>query len=292
MRRAIRFLLFAFACATSACATTKLRPLNEQLNTADADLIQARQAGRDTAPAQQQLAQIARDAAAQASSATNPKDRVALYRVAAVAAWQAGPAGSSLVIPVTDAGTAACEALPQKDEAAPRDCSLIRLARPMAVQDDDARRLMDLRKKRDDVQRQHEQHCQALAGAEATACRATRGKLPATDLQPEKDLFSDLETQFGKASAIRDGLRNLDAPADFTTQTDAQRLIIYCNAVVAWRLTADTETGGATFNELTPRKAAMAQRLQESGVDANCGGSVGTPVPGPPQIQLSTFPAM
>lgn len=270
MKRAIRFLLFAFAFATSACATTKLRPLNDQLNSTDAELVQARQAGHDTAPMQQQLAQIAREAAAQASSATNPKDRVALYRVAAVAAWQAGPDGSSLVLPITDAGTAACAALPQKDKEAPRDCSLIRLARPMAVQDDDARKLMDLRKKREDVQREHEQRCQALTGAEATACRATRGKLPATDLLPEKDLFSDLETQFGKVSDVRDGLRNLDVPAEFTPQTDAQRLIIYCNVVVAWRLTADTETGGATFNELTPRKAAMTQRLQASGLAANC----------------------
>ena len=270
MKRAIRFLLLAFAFATSACAATKLRPLNDQLNTADADLVKAREAGRDTAPLQQQLAQIARDAAAQASSTTNPKDRVALYRVAAVAAWQAGPDGSSLVLPITDAGTAACEALPQKDKEAPRDCSLIRLARPMAVQDDDARQLMALRKKRENVQREHEQHCEVLSGAEATACRGARGKLPATDLQPEKDLFSDLETQFGKVSDVRDELRSLDVPAEFTPQTDAQRLIIYCNAVVAWRLTADTETGGATFDRLTPRKAAMAQRLQASGVAANC----------------------
>jgi len=288
MNPATIIYLSAFVAVVNGCTGVQLPPLNKlssldaQLTSKQAELASTRQAGSDAAPIQQQLAQIAIDAEKEAPGGKIPKDVVAFYRVAAVAAWQAGPAGENLVLRVTDAGKTACDALPQKDKDAPRDCSLIRLALPMAVQDGIALRLADLKKKRDDARSAHERHCQDLQGAEATACRATRGKLPAADLPAEKTMFEDLETQFGKASDVRDGLRDLDVRAEFTPQTDAQRLIIYCNAVVAWRLTADTETGDTTFNELTPRKSAMAQRLQASGVAADC-----TPV-----MSMQTTPPM
>ncbi len=246
-----------------------LAALDAQLNGKQAELAGRRQAGGVTASVQPQLAQIAIDAEKAAPGGKTPKDVVAFYRIAAVAAWQAGPAGENLVLRITNAGKTACEALPQKDKDAPRDCSLIRLALPMAVQDGIAVQLMDLKKKRATAQSDHERQCQELQGTEAATCRATRGKLPATDLPAEQTMFGDLETQFGKVSDIRDGLHNLAVPPEFTPQTDAQRLIVYCNAVIAWRLTAATETGSETFGQLASRKAAMTQRLQASGAAAD-----------------------
>ncbi len=285
MRLHLILCISAFAFAANGCGSAaQLAPLNDKLNSADTQLSNARKAGADTASIEQQLAQVSRDASADAQSAKDPKDAVAFYRVAAVAAWQAGPAGSNLVLPATTAGITACEALPQHDKDAPRDCSLIRLALPMAVQDAIALQLIDLKKKRTTAQSDHDRHCQELQGAEAAACRSTRGKLPATDLPSETTMFGDLETQFGKVSDLRDGLHNLDVPPAFTPQTDAQRLIVYCNAVIAWRLTADTDAdaGAAQFAELTSRKAAMAQRLEASGVAADC-----TPV-----LSMQTTPPM
>ena len=292
MTPAVITALFAIVLTASGCSATKLVPLDNQLNSDEAQLISARQSGRDTAPIQRQLAQVARDALHAATDSGNQKDAVAFYRVAAVAAWQAGGDGTTLVPQVSDAGIAACDALPQKDKDAPRDCSLIRMALPMSVQDEIALKLRDFRKRRAAAQQAHESHCRELQGTESAACRATRGKLPATDLAAEERMFTDLETQFSKVSEIRDGLRDLDVPPDFTMQTDAQRLIIYCNAVVAWRLTADTETGETLFNTLATRKAAIAQRLQESGVATNCAASDGSAVTRPAPIQDTTPPSM
>jgi hypothetical protein len=275
--RSARLLVGPFFILTlTGCGFEQLQKLDDQLNADQSKMVSTRQAGGNTAPMQQQLAQVARDAIAQATAAKNPKDAIAFYRIASVAAWQAGPEGTTLVQQATDGGAAACDALPQKDKDAPRDCSLIRLAMPMAVQDETAVKLMALRKQRDDAQHNHDLHCQELQGAEATPCRATRGKLPATDLPTERMMFDDLKTQFTKVSNVRDNLRTLDVPPAFTKQTDAQRVIIYCNAVVAWRLTADTEGGADTFNELTPAKTAMAQQLQDSGVAANCDSAMST----------------
>ncbi|HUP10183.1 MAG TPA: hypothetical protein VMU47_23730 [Caldimonas sp.] len=301
MRRAAIVPLVSFVVALNGCSILfgQRTTLDQQLTQDQAELTSCRQANLDCGPVQQRLVQIAREANQEAASTKNPKDAVSAYRIAAVAAWQAGLAGKDLVLPVTSAGTAACDALPQKDKDAPRDCSLIRLALPMAVQDEIALKLIDLKKERDEAQRRHERHCQDLQGDEAAACHATRGKLPATDLSTETTMFNDLESQFTKVSDIRAGLHDLDLPAEFTTQTDAQRSIIYCNAVADWRLTADTEGGDQTFHDLAPRKQAMLQRLQQDKVDPNCGGFLAAPQPGTPpspeaapKTQLGTPPSM
>jgi hypothetical protein len=137
-----------------------------------------------------------------------------------------------------------------------------------AVQDGIAVQLMDLEETGDRATRSRT----PLPGLRHPVRPASdsRGKLPATDLPAEQTLFGHLETQFSKVSDLRDDLHNLAVPPVFTLQTDAQRLIVYCNAVTAWRLTADTETGNETFEQLTSRKAAMAHRLQTSGAAADC----------------------
>ena len=235
----LRGLLLAIVLVATGCAGANLDSLDTRLR----DLSK-----QNTAAAQTQLATLAGEAQADAKASTDPKNRVAFYRVAAVAAWQAGPAGETLVLPITDEGAAACDALPAKDASAPRDCSLIRLAAPLATQDALTRKLMI-------IQRQ----------------TGSSGKLPPAQLAPVQQLFDGLETQFDKVSGLRGGVFALDLPEDFKARTDRERVIIYCNGVKAWSLYGDVEGApAATFNAMAQRKKQMTDRLEADGVATDC----------------------
>jgi hypothetical protein len=235
----LRGLVLAVVLVASGCAGANLDSLDTRLR----DLSR-----QNTATAQTQLATLAAETQADAKASTDPKNRVAFYRVAAVAAWQAGPAGESLVLPITDEGTAACDALPTKDASAPRDCSLIRLAAPLATQDALTRKLMKI---------------QSQVGP--------NGKLPSAQLEPLQQLFDGLETQFEKVSGLRGGVFALDVPEDFKSRTDRERLIIYCNGVKAWSLYGDVDGApAATFNAMAQRKKQMTDRLEADGVATDC----------------------
>jgi hypothetical protein len=71
------------------------------------------------------LAALASEAQADAARQSDPKNTVSCYRVAAVAAWQS-ERDDAPVVAITDAGIAACDALPQRDADAPTDCTAIR----------------------------------------------------------------------------------------------------------------------------------------------------------------------
>jgi hypothetical protein len=203
-----------------------------------------------SAPNAQDLAALAQEARNAAQQATDPKDRVAYYRIAAVAAWHAGAPGKAAVLPISAAGAAACDALPAKDMTAPRDCSLIRLAAPLAVQDDLARDLITL---------QHQ-----LPGTPGA-------KLPAADFARLQKLFTQFETQFDQVAAIRAGLAHLDVRPELTVGTDRRWLIIYCNAVKAWSLSGDVEdVPMAEFSDMAQRKKTMSERLEAHGVTNDC----------------------
>ena len=235
----LRALVLAAALVTSGCAGASLDSLDTKLR----DLSK-----QNTEAAQAQLVTLAGEAQADAKASTDPKNRVAFYRVAAVAAWQAGLAGESLVLPITDEGTAACDALPARDASAPRDCSLIRLAAPLATQDALTRKLMKI---------------QEQVGSS--------GKLPAAQLAPLQQLFDGLETQFEKVSVLRGRVFALDVPEDFKSRTDRERLIIYCNGVKAWSLYGDVDGApAATFNAMAQRKKQMTDRLEADGVATDC----------------------
>jgi hypothetical protein len=175
------------------------------------------------------------------------------------------------VLPVTDAGIATCEGLPNKDQAAPRDCSLIRLAAPLAVQDDLARDLVQFQEKLKQLVEDHQQRCGALGGDDRARCLATPTKLPAADLSPVQNLFGGFETQFEKVSTIRSGLTHLAVDDTFRRKTDRQRVIIFCNAVRAWSLSADVEGASMTsFTMMAGRKQAMADHLDSDALTSDC----------------------
>jgi hypothetical protein len=263
--RAAFVIALAAALATPGCCGMKLRRLDGQLNDLYTLKVEALQRNQDAAPAESQLAAVANDARAQAADCGDPKDRIALYRVAAVAAWQAGPLGARLVAPISADGIAECDALPAKDQPA-RDCSLIRLAEPMAVQDQLARQLVTLQRQLPPV-----------PGA----------KLPSADLAPVQQLFDGFENQFERVSKVRDGLANLDVPAAFKLQTERELARIYCNAVAAWSLSGSVE--GVSLQSLTAsgeRKERLADALQEDGIQVpgpeQCRGTPGESVGLPP----------
>ncbi len=213
----LRALVLAAALVTSGCAGASLDSLDTKLR----DLSK-----QNTEAAQAQLVTLAGEAQADAKASTDPKNRVAFYRVAAVA----------------------CDALPARDASAPRDCSLIRLAAPLATQDALTRKLMKI---------------QEQVGSS--------GKLPAAQLAPLQQLFDGLETQFEKVSGLRGRVFALDVPEDFKSRTDRERLIIYCNGVKAWSLYGDVDGApAATFNAMAQRKKQMTDRLEADGVATDC----------------------
>lgn len=213
-------LAFTGGC-TAACPTGKLVELLKQ----------------DPKPTAA-LARLATEAQSDAAKQSDPKNKVSCLRVAAVAAWQSE--SDSLVGPITLAGTNACDALPQKDADAPTDCTEIRVAQPMAIQDGVSRSL------------------------EPFAARITTPppKFPAADFATLKQDFDDLEAQYAKVTAIRHGADGLSVPPEVKTRLDRYRLIITCNAISAWAFSGlCIDAPVADFNQMATRKQQMIQGL-------------------------------
>jgi len=121
-----------------ACTATRLATLQGNFNT----LYEAKQRceqstgvpdERIPCEGEQDMAlyELARGADAAASSAADPRTRIALLRLAGVAAWQgAGAAADALVNKVSFEGVMRCDALEERVRAhetwgAPRDCALL-----------------------------------------------------------------------------------------------------------------------------------------------------------------------
>jgi len=241
--------LFALALALGTCAgcpATQVRKLDTRLN----ELYDARRGGRASAATSADLVALAKEARAKAEQAPDPVERVELYRIAAVAAWQAGEPGKSLVGPIAQAGLTACQALPGGESDAPQDCAVIRLTVPLAAADDLARQLIAFQQKQKSLPTK---------------------VLPAADLAPIERLFDGFETQLTNVTTIRDRMRRLDVSDEITIPTDTQRLVIYCNAARAWSLTADVDgTSMADFTAMEQRKRTMAAALGRDGMATDC----------------------
>ncbi len=248
MKGKLAVLVLAVCVGTAGCPATQVRKLDDRLDELTKAKQAAAQRGQSATGADGELVALAKSASAQAKTAPDPEERIGLYRVAAVAAWEAGQAGESLLPGITEAGIKACDS--EGDNAAPQDCSLIRLAGPLSAQDALARQ---------------------LAGFQKKLATAKPALLPSADLAPIQSLFGGFEGQFGKVSAIRHSMNRLDVPDDLKIQTDTQRLIIFCNALKAWALTADVDgTAMADFTAMERRKTKMADALEASGGAPDC----------------------
>jgi len=234
------------AMAAAGCGCPRqLDGLRKELDELYAAKLQAVSASQSVAVTEAKLAAVA--AHAQQGAAECKEMAPAFYRVAAVAAWQADGAGAALMNPISTQGIAACAALPAKDNTAPRDCTLIRIAGPMALQD-------ELTAKQLAVRKQAEQ--------------SSNGKLPASDLPQLRQLLEGYVAASTQLAAVRQGARGLDSPQTLLEQTDRQRLIIYCNAVETFGLMGRIE--GMTFAQLAgerPPLDAIKASLQDDAID-------------------------
>jgi hypothetical protein len=235
------------ALAVAGCTAHRLKGDDDQLVELNRQCAAVDQRG-DPTPCRQRYEQLAAAALAEGrKSGADVLTRVAFYRVAATAAFDAGPLGTQTLTESTDEGTQACEQLPQKDASAPRDCALIRLAFPLGVTAELSRRLDDVIRARD-----------ALRKTNPSA------QLPASDLPTVLALYDGFETQFDKVSALRAHLGDA-APDQLMVYEDDQRRAIYCWALEAYSVAFDvTGTTPASLAQLTARKTALRQRAEQS----------------------------
>jgi hypothetical protein len=227
------------AVAAAGCCARRLSALDGQLES----LHRTRQQAGASAATDAKLAALAADARRGASECGSLAP--SFYRVGAVAAWQAGDAGASLVGPISSEGAAACAALPEARRPA-RDCALIRVAQPMAVQDALTRRQATFRR---------------------TLEQAPSGKLPAAARAELLRIVQGYRAPFEQLTAIRRDLDGPGEPAGLAAQVDRQRVTIYCNALATWSLLGDVE--GATMRDLAAARKtvdALEASLRADGV--------------------------
>ena len=140
------------ALTLAGCSTTGVKEpagilaLDRQLTELLAKKGTAAPAAESPQGVDAQLGALADTALARADASTEPPAAVSFYRIAATAAWGAGPPHNTRLLPISDKGAAACARLPNADASQPRDCALLRLAPTLSTLDDrsDAvRRLRD-----------------------------------------------------------------------------------------------------------------------------------------------------
>jgi hypothetical protein len=145
--------LLLVALVIAGCSTTGVREpagilgLDQQL----AQLLERKSSGSGAVTADAQsidakLGALADTAVSRGDTAAEPPSAVSFYRIAATAAWGAGPPHNTRLLPISDKGSAACARLPGGDASQPRDCALLRLAPTLATLDDQSatvRRLRD-----------------------------------------------------------------------------------------------------------------------------------------------------
>jgi hypothetical protein len=220
-------LVAAVAVTASGCCARRLGALDGQLQALQRAKGQPGDAGATDAKLAAVATEARRGAAGCASLAPS------FYRVGAVAAWQAGDAGAALVGPIAGEGAAACAAVPAATRPV-RDCTLIRVAEPMAVKDALTRRQSAIR------QRQ---------------VAAPNGALPAADRGQLVRVVQGYRAPFEQLTAIRRGLGGPETPAGLATEVDRKRLQVCCNTMTAWSLLGDVE--GATMAELAAARGPL-----------------------------------
>lgn len=219
----------------------------------------------DRSGVQPQLAALAEKAQTAAQSEPNPQNKVALYRIAALAAWQAGPASRSDIAVIASEGAAACNALPAGQQR-PTDCAIIALAKPFAVADSLQLRLRTLVDQLDQLDKAHAQQCAPLTGTQKQDCLAEALKLPASDRQEVMQVFSGFETELMSAREAAHGMGNVGAGlADAAKNGQA---ILYCDAEKTWVISKRVEGMQQDRAALTCRRKRLDCLLTRS--DGDC----------------------
>jgi hypothetical protein len=170
-------------------------------------------------------------------------EQVAWYRLAAVASVEAREQGEGTLGPSRDGGAAACDALPNEDASAPRDCTLVRLTFPIGVVQNLDRKAAPLLAKRD-------------------AARAAGQKLEAADLPEIKRLFAGYDGELERLTKIAGALPAGLDPRFAQSIGDDQRAI-YCRlpTMISTALAVQGQDQD-TVRPLWKRKDAARQALE------------------------------
>jgi hypothetical protein len=219
-----------------------------------------------------QLSSLANRAEKAAQDKQDAPTTVALYRIAGIAAWQAGEAGGTKALDISNAGSQACANLPGGEQARSTDCTIIKLVAPFAVVDDLQRDLRGLQGQLRTLEQAQQQRCNALAGTERQTCLASPIKLPARDQGEVERIFSGFETQFGKVSTIRHLMdSSLSVDQLLKESADNSRYIIYCSTEATWSLFSDVEgTTQESRRPFTERRKALERELTQTFQTIDC----------------------
>jgi hypothetical protein len=179
------------------------------------------------------MAALATRAQSAARDEVTPLNKVAMYKTAALAAWQAGPAPGASLTDIVDQGEAACHALPA-DQQRPTDCAMIRMALPFAITDSFQLRLRALRDQLDQLESAHAQTCNALSGPAKQTCVTEAVKLPASDRSELLQVFAGFENAFTQARDVSRGMTDVGPGLQDAAMHGLA--IIYCDAEKTWIL--------------------------------------------------------
>lgn len=183
------------------------------------------------------LADLSEQAVEQAVAAA-PKlaDQVGFYRIAAVAAWQAG---TSAVLDAVDEGRKLCDENPQGWDVAPRDCGLIAVSRDLAVADAASLQVKEL--------------ATSFPGHANDVPNAEEAKLVA--------LIRLLISRHDLLARTVTSVQASQAPEAFALRSARARDVTACNAATAWTLLsrvvdADVRSANALKDEIDARRPA------------------------------------
>jgi hypothetical protein len=282
MKRACALPVLLLISLVGSCATLNQGPLTRPVT--DAGHLQKQyedllaQLPTDRAGVQPQMTALATQAQTAAQREENPQNKVAMYRTAALAAWQAGPAPGTSLKDIVDQGEAACRALPAGQQR-PTDCAMIRMAAPFAITDSFQLRLRALLDQLDQLESTHAQTCNALSGLAKQNCLTEAVKLPASDRSELLQVFAGFENAFTQARDISRGMTDVGPGL----QDAAKRglAIIYCDAEKTWVLSRRVDGFQLQDrNALTCRRKRLDCLLTRSDADCAdpCPSDEGNPV--------------
>ena len=254
-----KLITLAMCVVAAACATVSKVPVgqaNQRLNDRYADLVAARLASNPQAveAARTSLRSLAEEASAAAGSNTDVLNRLALLRIATVAAWQGG---ASELVTYATSGQALCN----KDGnaiRAPRDCGMLETVPIFAAVDET-----------------NESVSAAQRMPRATPAERSAVSAVANDLFDQYS--SELELIFSVRPAIADS--NADPALLTAIDGNTDRLLCHIVEIKAFGLIATVSDAPAALDAARCRIGDLKHQAGSAGLTMNELGCLETGVP-------------
>jgi hypothetical protein len=186
----------------AGCSTASVQGSRDILDF-DARLRQLLEQAPSTA-ASADLEKLAAQSSAQGDRAVDALSAVSFYRIAAMAAWGAGPAHNAGLVPASIKGDAQCANLPG-GAGASRDCAIFRLAPTLAALDEQSLKAGEIRDTQPvDAASQVSQGTDLAVGIYENIEQVLDIRKSFTALDPTFDRF--LDTSVNKRSCMVQGM--------------------------------------------------------------------------------------